>query len=82
MRSPGSEVSNGMKYGYYPGCSLEGISVEYDISVRNLFNILDVTMEELSEWICCGTLAAPSISRLLGVATPLWNVALAEQQGI
>ncbi|MFV2045302.1 MAG: CoB--CoM heterodisulfide reductase iron-sulfur subunit B family protein, partial [Anaerolineales bacterium] len=71
-----------MKYGYYPGCSLEGISVEYDISVRNLFNILDITMEELSEWICCGTLAAPSISRLLGVATPLWNVALAEQQGI
>ena len=70
-----------MKYGYYPGCSLEGISVEYDHSMRSLFAALDITVEDLSEWICCGTLAAPSISRLLGVATPLWNVAQAKQEG-
>ena len=70
-----------MKYGYYPGCSLEGISVEYNHSMRSLFNALDVTVEDLPEWICCGTLAAPSISRLLGVATPLWNVARAKQEG-
>ena len=70
-----------MRYGYYPGCSLEGISVEYDISTRNLFEALAITVEELPDWICCGTLAAPSISRLLGVATPLWNVAKAEEQG-
>jgi heterodisulfide reductase subunit B len=70
-----------MKYGYYPGCSLEGISMEYDHSMRSLFAALDITVEDLSEWICCGTLAAPSISRLLGVATPLWNVAKAKQEG-
>jgi len=70
-----------MKYGYYPGCSLEGISVEYDHSMRSLFERLDVTIEDLPEWICCGTLAAPSISRLLGVATPLWNVVKAKQSG-
>lgn len=70
-----------MKYGYYPGCSLEGISVEYDYSMRSLFAALDITIEDLSDWICCGTLAAPSISRLLGVATPLWNVVQARQGG-
>jgi len=70
-----------MKYGYYPGCSLEGISVEYNHSMRSLFDALDVTIEDLPDWICCGTLAAPSISRLLGVATPLWNVAKAKQEG-
>ena len=70
-----------MKYGYYPGCSLEGISMEYDHSMRSLFAALDIKVEDLSEWICCGTLAAPSISRLLGVATPLWNVAKAKQEG-
>jgi heterodisulfide reductase subunit B len=70
-----------MKYGYYPGCSLEGISAEYDESIRALFAHLNVTMEDLPDWICCGTLAAPSISRLLGVATPLWNVARAGQAG-
>jgi heterodisulfide reductase subunit B len=70
-----------MKLGYYPGCSLEGISVEYDISIRNLFKLLSVDVTDLPDWICCGTLAAPSISRLLGVVTPLWNVALAEEEG-
>ncbi|MBK5106698.1 MAG: CoB--CoM heterodisulfide reductase iron-sulfur subunit B family protein [Anaerolineales bacterium] len=70
-----------MKYGYYPGCSLEGISVEYNHSMRSLFSALEVTIEDLPDWICCGTLAAPSISRLLGVATPLWNVAKAKQEG-
>lgn len=71
-----------MKYGYYPGCSLEGISVEYNHSMRSLFSALQVTIEDLPDWICCGTLAAPSISRLLGVATPLWNVAKAKEAGI
>jgi len=70
-----------MKYGYYPGCSLKGISVEYDLSIRNLFQRLGVEMEELPEWICCGTLAAPSTSRLLGLATPLWNMAQAVRAG-
>jgi heterodisulfide reductase subunit B len=70
-----------MKYGYYPGCSLEGISVEYDHSMRSMFVALDVEIEDLPDWICCGTLAAPSMSRLLGVATPMWNVARAGQEG-
>ncbi len=70
-----------MKYGYYPGCSLEGISTEYDESMRALFAHLEVTIEDLPDWICCGTLAAPSISHLLGLATPLWNVARAQQAG-
>ena len=70
-----------MKYGYYPGCSLEGISVEYDHSIRSLFRKLNIQMEDLPNWICCGTLAAPSMGRLLGLATPLWNVAQARQSG-
>ena len=59
-----------MKYGYYPGCSLEGISAEYDESMRSLFQRLEVAVEDLPGWICCGTVAAPSMSRRLGLATP------------
>jgi heterodisulfide reductase subunit B len=70
-----------MKYGYYPGCSLEGISSEYDESVRSLLARLDVTVEDVPNWMCCGTLAAPSTSHLLGLATPLWNVVQARQAG-
>ncbi len=70
-----------MKYGYYPGCSLEGISREYDESMRALLARLGVSIEDLPDWICCGTLAAPSLSPLLGLATPLWNVARAKEAG-
>ncbi len=70
-----------MKYGYYPGCSLEGISLEYDMSMRALFEALEITIEDLEDWICCGTLAAPSLSHLLGLATPLWNLVRAREQG-
>jgi heterodisulfide reductase subunit B len=70
-----------MRYGYYPGCSLEGISLEYDHSMRSLFRELEVEVQDLAEWICCGTVAAPSTSRLLGLATPLWNLAQAKEEG-
>jgi heterodisulfide reductase subunit B len=70
-----------MRYGYYPGCSLESISSEYDLSMRKLFKALDVTIEDLKDWICCGTVAAASMSHLIGLATPLWNVAKSKKMG-
>ena len=70
-----------MRYGYYPGCSLESISAEYDHSMRALFHALDVQIEDLKDWICCGTVAAASMSHLIGLGTPLWNVAQAKRMG-
>ena len=70
-----------MKYGYYPGCSLEGISSEYDESVRSLLDCLAVETEDVPDWMCCGTIATPSTSHLLGLATPLWNLVQARQAG-
>lgn len=70
-----------MRYGYYPGCSLERMSVEYDVSLRNLFDRLGIQVEEVPGWICCGTLAAPSTSRLLGLSVPLLSVARAAEAG-
>lgn len=70
-----------MRYGYYPGCSLTSISSEYDQSMRKLFKALDVEIEDLKDWICCGTVAAASLSHVLGLATPLWNVARSKKMG-
>ncbi|TFG73266.1 MAG: heterodisulfide reductase subunit B [Anaerolineales bacterium] len=70
-----------MRYGYYPGCSLESISSEYDQSMRKLFKALDVEIEDLKDWICCGTVAAASLSHLIGLATPLWSVARSKKMG-
>ena len=48
-----------MKLGYYPGCSLHGSSNDYEQSLRACLGALDVTLEEIDDWICCG--ATPRI---------------------
>ena len=68
-----------MTYIYYPGCSLEGTAVEYSIAARFLLQALDVELLELDDWTCCGATAAPAVSRLLSLALPARNLALAEQ---
>ncbi len=70
-----------MKIGYYPGCSLQGAAIEFDISVRKMCAMLEVELVELDDWCCCGASAAHNMNHLLGVALPVRNLALAEQQG-
>jgi len=69
------------KYLYYPGCSLEGTAKEYDLSTRAFLGALGLELKELDDWTCCGATAAQSVSRLLGLALPARNLALAESQG-
>jgi len=44
-----------MEIGYYPGCSLESTSREFDISLRTMCRLMDVALVEIPDWICCGT---------------------------
>ncbi|CCK79953.1 CoB--CoM heterodisulfide reductase iron-sulfur subunit B family protein [Desulfobacula toluolica] len=68
-----------MKYLYYPGCSLEGTSVEYHISTKALMQAMDAQLEEIEDWTCCGATAAESVSQLLSYVLPARNLALAEK---
>ncbi|MCD4719292.1 MAG: CoB--CoM heterodisulfide reductase iron-sulfur subunit B family protein [Desulfobacula sp.] len=68
-----------MKYLYYPGCSLEGTAAEYDISTKILLEAVDVQLEEIEDWTCCGASAAESKSHLLSYVLPARNLALAEK---
>lgn len=70
-----------MRVGYFPGCSLEGSAVEFDISVRAMAQALGDELVELADWSCCGATAAHALSRDLGVALPARNLALARRQG-
>ena len=71
-----------LKIGYYPGCALHGSSNDYEASVRACLEALDVDLEEIDDWICCGASAAHSINRKLSVALPARNLALSERQGL
>ncbi|MFO8111608.1 MAG: CoB--CoM heterodisulfide reductase iron-sulfur subunit B family protein [Desulfosalsimonadaceae bacterium] len=68
-----------MKYIYYPGCSLEGTALEYNISTKSVLGALGVELVELDDWTCCGATAAEGTSHLLSFALPARNIALAEK---
>jgi heterodisulfide reductase subunit B len=69
-----------MKYSYYPGCSLESGAVEYDLSSREVLRLLGVELTEIPDWTCCGASAVEPVSRLLTLALPARNLALAERE--
>lgn len=68
-----------MNYLYYPGCSLEGTAVEYNISTKRFMREVGANLIELEDWTCCGATAVESISSLLSLALPARNLAIAEK---
>jgi len=70
-----------MKYLYYPGCSLEGTALEYNESTKAFMQAVGTELIELDNWTCCGATAVESVSRLLSLALPARNIALAEKMG-
>jgi len=70
-----------MKYRYYPGCSLEGSAMEYDLATRALLLSVGAELVELEDWTCCGASAAEAVSQMLSLALPARNLAIAEKEG-
>ena len=70
-----------MNLAYYPGCALHGSSNDYEQSLRACLTVLDVTLAEIGDWICCGATSAHSLNHKLAIALPARNLALAQRQG-
>jgi len=68
-----------MKYVYYPGCSLEGTALEYNVSTRAAMSALGAELLDLNDWTCCGASAAEATSYLLSLVLAGRNLALAEK---
>lgn len=68
-----------MNIGYYPGCALHGSSLDYEKSVRACMKALDVQLDELEDWICCGATAAHTLNHKLATALPARNLGIAER---
>jgi heterodisulfide reductase subunit B len=67
------------KLTYFPGCSAHGTSEEFDKTVKMVMKTLDVQMDELPDWNCCGATSAHTMSETLAYALPLRNLVLAEK---
>jgi len=70
-----------LRYAYYPGCSLSTSAREYDLSVRAVFEHLDVELIEIEQWNCCGATPAGQ-DELLATALAARNLAWAEERGL
>ena len=69
-----------MKYGYYPGCSLERNAIAYHRSAMAVADALDIEFVEVDDWNCCGATEYISIDALPAYALVARNLALASQQ--
>jgi heterodisulfide reductase subunit B2 len=71
-----------MKLGYFPGCSLHATAREYEESLRVVLPALDITLEEIQDWACCGATSAHATNHTLGVALPARTLMQAEKQNL
>jgi heterodisulfide reductase subunit B len=69
-------------WAYYPGCSLESSSKDFDRSSRAVLAALGVRLVDLDGWACCGGSSAHQVDHTLGLALPARNLRLAEDLGL
>ena len=67
-----------MEYGYYPGCSLHSTAKEFDQSIKESFKALDITLEEVPDWNCCGASSAHETSEELALGLSIRVLSQAE----
>jgi heterodisulfide reductase subunit B2 len=68
------------KYLFYPGCSLQRSARPYLDSLLAIRDDLDLQLEEVQDWNCCGATEYVSIHRLAAYALVGRNLSLAAQQ--
>jgi heterodisulfide reductase subunit B len=68
------------KVAYYPGCALEGSGGPYDRSTRALVSALDLKMENLADWNCCGAMEVKNIHPMLQTYMSARNLAIAAER--
>lgn len=70
-----------MTYRYFPGCSLKSSGRAYEESLLAVFRALDVPLQELEDWNCCGATAYMSVDEVRAFTLAARNLCLAEQTG-
>ena len=69
-----------MKYGYYPGCSLEKNAYAYHQSAQAVAQAFDIEFVEVEDWNCCGATEYFSVDALPAYALVSRNLAIAAKQ--
>ena len=68
--------------GYFPGCSGQGTSMEYESSTRAVCRAMNVELREIPDWNCCGSTPAHTVDSVLSAAFSARVFTQAETAGI
>ena len=63
-----------MKLVYYPGCTLKNHASNFDVSTVSSMAKLDVEVEELERWNCCGTVHSLDSDNVMNRVAPVTNL--------
>ena len=66
---------------YFPGCSAEGTSKDFEVATQEVFQHLGLALNEVQDWACCGASSAHFVDRLLSVALPARTLNLVKKSG-
>jgi heterodisulfide reductase subunit B2 len=67
-----------VKYAFFPGCSLESTAWDFDHSTRAVCGALGIELQDIPDWVCCGSTPAHASSASLAVALPVANLQKAQ----
>jgi len=70
-----------MTYSYFPGCSLKSTGRAYEESLLAVFRALEVPLQELDDWNCCGATSYMSVDEVQAFTLAARNLGLAEKLG-
>ncbi|AMK09994.1 CoB--CoM heterodisulfide reductase iron-sulfur subunit B family protein [Pseudodesulfovibrio indicus] len=71
-------MSRSLRFAYYPGCSGQGTSIEYDRSTRGICRALGIELVDIPDWSCCGSTPAHTVDHVLSAALSARNILQAE----
>lgn len=67
---------------YYPGCSGQGTSLEYERSTRAVCQAVGLELVDVPDWSCCGSSPAHTVSHVLSAALSARNLQQAQGLGL
>lgn len=75
-------MNTSLNYAYYPGCSSTGTSIEYDMSSRAVCAALDIQLNDVPDWSCCGSTPAHTVDHTLSSALSARNLDQVASMGL
>ena len=69
------------KYALYPGCVIPTEQYAYEISIREIFPLLDIELVDLKDFSCCGE-PMKSVNQMMTLTLSARNIAIAEKENL